>query len=213
MTEDTEYVISEEELQQIINANGDGESGSQILYGAPSAVRTRSMIVTGPVDEDMAAAICAKLINFNIEDSESPVALYINTYGGSAYDMMAIYDIMQWVKCPIYTVGFGKIMSAGVLLLAAGEAGHRYCLPHTSIMIHRVRGGAIGTVEDIESSGAHMTELQQDMERLLSKHSNIKKKDMKGFMSGPDSYIKPKEARLLGIIDHISGVTPKVLLQ
>lgn len=217
MSEEKQYT-EEELLEMIAQAEGEpelnGEGGANhIIYGAPNTIQTRSMIVTGPVDEEMSSAICAKLINFNIEDPDAPVALYLNTFGGSAYDMMAIYDIMQWVKCPIYTVGFGKIMSAGVLILAAGEPGHRYALPHTSIMIHRVRGGALGTVEDIESSGAHMTELQSDMEKLLTKHSKVKKKEMKDFMSGPDSYIKPAQAKALGIIDHISAVTPQILLQ
>ncbi len=209
-----EYVVTEEgSILEVENSDGDSEGGSHIIYGAPNRIETRSMIVTGPVDEEMASAICAKLINFNIENPDAPVVLYVNTYGGSAYDMMAIYDLIQWIKCPVYTVGFGKIMSAGVLLLAAGEPGFRYCLPHTSIMLHKVRGGAIGTVEDIQSSSEHIITLQKTMEVLLAKHTKIKKKEMKEFMSGADSYITPATARALGIIDHISATSPQVLLE
>jgi len=192
--------------------NNAGEDSSSVIYGSPNRIETRSMVVTGMVDEDMASAICSKLINFCLEDPDSPVVIYLNTYGGSAYDMMAIYDIMQYVKCPIYTVGFGKIMSAGVLLLAAGEKGHRYLLPHTSVMVHRVRGGALGTVDDIASSSAHIIELQKDMQRLLMKHSSIKVREMKDFMTGADSYLKPKMAKKLGIVDKISLIMPRTLM-
>jgi ATP-dependent Clp protease protease subunit len=175
-------------------------------------IRLRSMVVAGVVDEDMSLAITKNLLTFNAEDPESPIVMYLNTYGGSAHDMLAIYDVMQFISPPIYTVGNGKVMSAGVLLLAAGEPGHRYALPHTSVMIHRVRGGALGTVEDIEASGNHMKELQEISENLLADHTKINKKRMKEFMSGSDSYIMPEEALELGIIDHISAVTPRVLL-
>lgn len=208
-----EIVLSQEQFEEMFGSDGDEGGGSHIIYGSPNEIRTRSLVVTGPVDENMASAICSKLINFNIEDPDAPVCMYINTYGGSAYDMMAIYDIMQWVKCPIYTVGFGKIMSAGVLLLAAGEAGHRYALPNTTVMIHKVRGGAVGTVEDIESSSKHIVELQKNMEGLLKKHTSIKTAKMKEFMSGADSYLNTKEARALGIIDNVTATTPKVLLE
>jgi ATP-dependent Clp protease protease subunit len=175
-------------------------------------LRLRSMVVTGPVDEDMSSAITRNLLMFNAEDPDTPIAMYINTYGGTAHDMLAIYDVMQFIKPPVYTIGCGKVMSAGVLLLAAGEAGHRYALPHTSIMIHRVRGGALGTVEDIEASGDHMKQLQSISETLLKKHAKINKKQMTAFMSGADSYLMPKEAKALGIIDHVSAITPRVLL-
>lgn len=185
---------------------------SGVMADIDPAIRLRSLIVTGPVDEDMSAAITRSLLTFNAEDPETPIAMYINTYGGTAHDMMAIYDVMQFIKPPIYTIGCGKVMSAGVLLLAAGEPGYRYALPHTSIMIHRVRGGALGTVEDIEASGDHMKQLQSISETLLSKHTKITKKQMKDFMSGPDSYLLPRQAKVLGLIDHVSAITPRVLL-
>ena len=206
--------MSREELIEIYE---EGEEMSahhmaSVVADIPGGVRLRSMVITGPVDEDMSSAITRNLLMFNAEDPETPIVMYLNTYGGSAHDMLAIYDVMQFIKPPIYTVGCGKIMSAGVLLLAAGEKGHRYALPHTSIMIHRVRGGALGTVEDIEASSDHMKELQTISETLLKKHTKIKTKQMKEFMSGSDSYLMPKAARELGIIDHVSAVTPRILL-
>lgn len=186
--------------------------GGTVFADTPDNIKLRSMIVAGPIDEDLSSAITRNLLMFNMEDPDSPVVMYLNTYGGSAHDMMAIYDVMQFIKAPIYTVGYGKVMSAGVLLLAAGEPGHRYALPHTSIMIHRVRGGAVGTVEDVESSGDHMKELQTISEQLLSKHTKINAKQMKDLMSGADKYLMPKQAKTLGIIDHVSAITPRIML-
>jgi len=188
------------------------EQAGGLVFSDSREIKLRSMIVTGPIDEESSSAIIRNLITFNVEDPDSPIVMYINTFGGSAHDMMAIYDVMQFIKPPIFTVGYGKIMSAGVLLLAAGEAGHRYALPHTSIMIHRVRGGAVGTVEDVESSGDHMKELQRISENLLLKHTKITAKQMKDLMSGADKYMMPKQAKTLGIIDHISAVTPRAIL-
>jgi len=193
--------------EEITNRYGNG----QVIADNPVDIKLRNMIITGPVDEEMSCQVCRNLFMMNAEDPTSPICMYINTYGGTVHDMLAIYDVMQFIKAPIYTVGFGKIMSAGVLILAAGEKGYRFCLPHTSIMIHRVSGGAIGSVEDIESSMGHMAALQTDMEKLLSKHSKITAKQMKAFMSGPDSYLKPKEALKLGIIDRVTGVVPRIM--
>lgn len=207
--------MSKEKLEELINLEQQEEMshGLGAVYAdVATDMRLRSMVVTGPVDEDMSSAITRNLLMFNAEDPETPIAMYINTYGGTAHDMLAIYDVMQFIKPPVYTIGCGKVMSAGVLLLAAGEPGHRYALPHTSIMIHRVRGGAAGTVEDIESSGDHMKQLQAISETLLKKHTKITKKQMTGFMSGADSYLMPKEAKAAGIIDHVSAVTPRILL-
>jgi ATP-dependent Clp protease protease subunit len=213
---DSYEVLSDSEMQQIA-ANLTAEELAAAHIGAVYSdiqpeIKLRSMIVTGPVDEDMSSGITRNLLTMNAEDPFTPIVMYLNTYGGTVHDMMAIYDVMQFIKAPIYSVGFGKVMSAGVLLLAAGEAGHRYALPHTSIMIHRIRGGALGTVEDIEASGDHMASLQSISETLLFKHTKITKKQMKDFMSGADSYIDTTTARKLGLIDHISAVTPKALL-
>lgn len=202
-----EFTIDRATLQQLSAAH----MGTVHADGG-AELRLRYMIVTGPVDEDMSAAVTKNLLTMNAEDPDAPIAMYINTYGGTAHDMMAMYDVMQFIKAPVYTIGFGKVMSAGVLMLAAGEPGHRYALPHTSIMVHRVRGGALGTVEDIEASGDHMKTLQAVSEKLLAKHTKITKKQMKDFMSGADSYVTPTEAKRLGLIDHVSAVTPRILL-
>lgn len=205
--------MSEQETQIIELTEEEFSSmGGSVTADVAAEIRLRSMVVTGPVDEDMSSAITRNLLMFNAEDTDTPIVMYINTYGGTAHDMLAIYDVMQFIKPPVYTIGCGKVMSAGVLLLAAGEPGHRYALPHTSIMIHRVRGGALGTVEDIEASGDHMRSLQSISEVLLKKHTKINKKQMTAFMSGADSYLMPRDARALGIIDHVSAITPRVLL-
>jgi len=215
-TYDLNELLNNPEMQQLAtNLASEELSAAHIgtVYSdTQPEIRLRSMIVTGPVDEDMSSGITRNLLTMNAEDPFTPIVMYLNTYGGTVHDMMAIYDVMQFIKAPIYTVGFGKVMSAGVLLLAAGEADHRYALPHTSIMIHRIRGGALGTVEDIEASGDHMASLQSVSETLLFKHTKITKKQMKDFMSGADSYIDTTTARKLGLIDHISAVTPKALM-
>jgi len=204
--------MTEEFIEEIeVRSPTAGPHGGFVLEDYTPEVRLRNLIVTGPVDESMSSQICRNLFMLNAEDPTTPIAMYINTYGGSAYDMMAIYDVMQFIKAPIYTVGFGKVMSAGSLILAAGKPGHRYCLPHTSLMIHRIKGGTGGTTDDIDTSLEHIKELEKDMSRLLRKHSKITQKQIKEFLTGPDKFMKPKEALKLGIIDKVSGVIPRIM--
>lgn len=184
---------------------------SKVIADPIDGLRLRNIIVTGSVDEEMSSQICKNLLILNAEDFETPIAMHINTYGGSVYDMLAIYDVMKFINAPIYTIGFGKVMSAGMLVLAAGEPGHRYCLPNTTLMIHKSHGGASGAVEDIESSMKHIQYLQSNMEELLMGCTSINKKQMKEFMSGADTYLKPNDALDLGIVDKISGVMPRIM--
>jgi ATP-dependent Clp protease protease subunit len=177
----------------------------------PHDSKVRNLILTGPVDESMASSLARNLLIYNADDQDLPICMYVNTYGGSVYDMLAIYDVMQFIKAPIYTVGFGKVMSAGVLIMAAGEKGKRYALPRTSIMLHKARGGALGTETELEANVEHIKALQIESNKLIMKHSKLTKKQIENLVTIESSYITAKQAKEFGLIDHISAVQPRII--
>jgi len=181
------------------------------LFGGGTETKTRSLIVTGEVGESLVSSITKNLLSLSAEDPEIPITMYINTYGGSAYDMFAIYDVMNFVETPIYTVGYGKVMSAGVLLLAAGEPGHRFLTPNASVMIHRMKGGVYGGVADWESEKEHFADLEKRMAALLKSHSKLTQAQLKSYLDNQNIYLNAKDAKKYGIVDHVKGTMPKIL--
>ena len=99
-------------------------------------LRDRIIFLNGPVEDNMAASISAQLLFLESENPKKEIAMYINSPGGVVTSGMAIYDTMQYVKCPITTVCIGQAASMGSLLLCAGEAGMRIALPNARIMVH-----------------------------------------------------------------------------
>src|ERR671922_1759502 len=103
-----------------------------------------------PIDDQIANLIVAQLLFLESEDPEKDVNLYINSPGGSVSAGLAIYDTMQYVRCPIATICIGQAASMGAVILAAGTKGKRKGLPHARIMIHQPLDGARGQASDIE---------------------------------------------------------------
>ena len=117
----------------------------------------RTMALFGDVDEEKSLELIVGLLTLTElskkEPPYDPITFYISTYGGSADEMFAIYDMMSLLKekCEIHTIGLGKVMSAGTLLLAAGTKGKRKIGRHCRIMIHAVVAGSAGELHDIEN--------------------------------------------------------------
>jgi len=186
------------------------ENGVLENFGDPSegsSIRMRSIALNGKIDEDMAGGVIRALMAYEVESVDAPITVFINTYGGEAYEAFAIYDIMKATKCPIITIGFGKIMSAGTLILAAGTQGQRYALPNTFFMTHDLQCGAIGSFMDVESQHEHNKEIRERYIRLLSTNTRIKLKDLRAMVTN-EKYFSAETAKELGLIDHISIKKP-----
>ena len=123
----------------------------------------RSIMFVGEVNEEKAADLISALLVLaqdKPQDAEKAedIKLYISTYGGSAHEMFAVYDVMNFCKqfCDIETIGIGKVMSAGTLLLSAGTKGKRRLGKHCQVMIHSVNGGSIGELHSLENEMEQM---------------------------------------------------------
>lgn len=112
-------------------------------------LKERIVALYGEVDDRMAATVTASLLFLEADAPEKPIALYINSPGGSVTSGLAIYDTMQYITPEITTICLGQAASMGSLLLAGGAKGRRYCLPHSSVMLHQPSGGYFGTAADM----------------------------------------------------------------
>ncbi|MFH1618880.1 MAG: ATP-dependent Clp protease proteolytic subunit [bacterium] len=159
----------------------------------------------GAVTTDSANMIIAQLLYLDAEDSEKDINLYINSPGGLVTAGLAVYDAMQFVKCPISTICMGLAMSFGAVLLATGSKGKRYALPYSRVMLHQplVWGGGIsGQVTDIEIESKEMRDNKDRLIEILAKHTGqtqdkIRQDTERNF------YMSAHEAKEYGIVDGI----------
>lgn len=112
-------------------------------------LRERIIFLTGPVEDQGASLIVAQLLFLEAENPKKEISFYINSPGGVVTSGLSIYDTMQFIRCPVTTLCVGQAASMGSLLLAAGEAGHRFALPNARIMVHQPSGGFQGQATDI----------------------------------------------------------------
>ena len=147
-----------------------------------------------------------ELTEEDLEDAWKPIKLLISTQGGSAHEMFSIYDTMTLVRkdCDIETIGMGKVMSAGVMLLAAGTKGKRKIGANCRVMIHPVAGGAMGDLQDIENDIQEIKWLQKQYIRCLSNETNLTEKKIRAIMKKKvNYYFSAEEAIKMGIADEI----------
>ena len=139
-------------------------------------------------------------------EDRHPIEFYLSTYGGSADDMFALYDIMRVVRSDseIHTLGLGKVMSAGVLLLAAGTKGKRRIAKNCRIMIHSVAAGNHGNLQDLTNELEAIQDLQDMYTSCLAAESNMTEEDIKDMLNrNVNVYLSAVEAVKLGIADII----------
>src|SRR5579859_6508000 len=134
-------------------------------------LKERLIFVVGPIDDYMANIVVAQMLFLESENPEKDISIYINSPGGVVSSGLAIYDTMQFVKPDVSTICIGQAASMGAVLLAAGAAGKRYCLPHARVMIHQPLGGFQGQAADMEIHAKEMLETRDRLNRSRPKHS------------------------------------------
>lgn len=165
-------------------------------------LKERIVFLGTDVNEHTANLVIAQLIHLAHEDPEKDISFYINSPGGSVYDLLAIYDTMQYIKPDVSTIAIGLAASAAAVLLTAGAAGKRYALPHAKIMIHQPRSGARGTVSDMEIDLQESLKLKKLLEEIVIKHTSQPAKRVAEDMDR-DHYMTAIEAKKYGLIDEV----------
>ena len=168
-------------------------------------LKDRIVILGTQVTDEVANAIIAQFLFLEVDNPEKDIHLYINSPGGSVTAGLAIYDVMQFVKCDVATYCLGMAASMGSLLLAAGTQGKRYCMPNGRVMIHQplVAGGGIsGQVTDIEITAKELVKTKEKLTNIYVKHTG---KDYDSLMKTMerDYYMSSEEAKKFGLVDHV----------
>jgi ATP-dependent Clp protease protease subunit len=162
----------------------------------------RIIFITGEIEDNMANAICAQLLFLQSQDPEKPVNVYINSPGGTVTSGLAIYDTMNYIKCPIATYCIGQAASMGAVLLSAGDKGMRYALPNARIMIHQPSGGVMGQATEIEISYKEIQRLKDILNGILAKQTGKKLSEIERY-TDRDHFMSADEAKKFGLIDKV----------
>ena len=186
-------------IPTVVEQTHRGERGWDIFS---RLLKDRIIFLGTPVDDRVANIIIAELLYLESEDPEKEIALYINSPGGVVTSGMAIYDTMNHVKCPVSTICIGQAASMGAFLLAAGEKGRRFALPHARIMVHQPLGGAQGQASDIEIQAKEILRIRDVLNHILAENTGqpleqiVKDTDRDHFMTA-------QEAQAYGLVDKV----------
>ena len=186
-------------IPYVVEQTGKGERTYDIYS---RLLLDRIVFISGEVNDDMANAICAQLLFLQSQDAAKEISVYVNSPGGSVTAGLAIYDTMQFIKCPIATYCLGQAASMGAVLLTAGTKGRRFALPNARIMIHQPWGGAEGKASDIEITAREIIRLKEVLNSILSKHSGKSMDDVVRD-TDRDHFMSAAEAKEWGLIDEI----------
>ncbi len=164
----------------------------------------RIIFLAGPVTDMNANVVIAQMLYLASKDSKRDIKLYINSPGGSVTAGLAIYDTMQFLKCPVSTICIGLTASMAAVILAAGTKGKRFALPNAEILLHQVAGGMQGQATDIEITAKQIVMMKGKLNKILSSHtgqslSKVEKDTDRDF------YLTAEEAKKYGLIDEVIG--------
>lgn len=168
-------------------------------------LKDRIILLGTAVTDDVANSIIAQMLFLEMENPEKEISLYINSPGGSVSAGLAIYDIMQFVKCDVSTVCTGMAASMGAVLLAAGSKGKRYSLPNSRILIHQplIMGQGIqGQASDIEIHAREIVKTKARLTQILANHTGQSLEVLDKAMDR-DNYMSAEEAKSFGLIDEV----------
>lgn len=166
-------------------------------------LKNRIILVSYPIDDQIASLVVAQLIYLSNEDPEDPIQMYISSPGGSIYAGMGIYDTMQMIPNQISTVAVGFTASFGTLLLTAGSKGHRYTLPNATIHMHQpLSSGGGGQATDIEIHAKEILRLKQRINEILAEQTGKSIEDIEKD-TDRDYYMSAQEAVDYGLVDEL----------
>lgn len=183
----------------VIEQSANGERAYDIYS---RLLKDRIIMLSGPIEDDMANAIIAQLLFLDAQDSEKDIYLYINSPGGVITSGMAIFDTMNFVKADVQTIVMGMAASMASVLASSGAKGKRFALPHAQVLIHQPSGGAQGQQTEIEIAAEEILKARKMINELLAKNSgqSIEKVNRD---TERDNYLTAQEAVDYGLLDGI----------
>ena len=186
-------------IPYVIEQTGRGERSYDIYS---RLLKDRIIFLGDAIDDAVANLVVAQLLFLESEDPDKDVNVYINSPGGVVTAGMAIYDTMQYLKCPISTICIGQAASMAAVLLAGGAKGKRVALPNSRVMIHQPLGGMQGQAVDMEIHAREILGMRERLNDILVSHTGQSKKKIKAD-TDRDFFMSAEEAVEYGIIDKV----------
>lgn len=165
-------------------------------------LKDRIIFLGTAITDEIANLIIAQLLFLEAEDSEREIHFYVNSPGGLVTAGLAIYDTMQYIRSPVATYCMGQAASMAALLLAAGEKGKRYALPHARILLHQVMGGFSGQASDVDIQAKEILRLREELNQILARHT-AQPLDKIAQDTDRDFYMSGLQAKEYGIVDEV----------
>lgn len=186
-------------VPMVVENSGRGERAYDIYS---LLLKNRIVFLGSPIDDQVANLVVAQLLYLSREDPESGIQMYINSPGGQVYAGMAIFDTMRMIPNKISTVAVGVAASFGTVLLAAGEKGQRYALPHATIHMHQPLGGAQGQASDIEIQAKEILRIKERLNEILASATG---QDIETIIRDTerDFYMSAEQAVEYGLVDKV----------
>ncbi len=186
-------------VPMVVEETGRGERSYDIFS---RLLRDRIVFVGGEITDDLANLVTAQMLFLEAEDPQREINLYINSPGGLVTAGLAIYDTMQFVRCQVSTLCVGQAASAAAVLLAAGNKGRRYALPHARVLIHQLSGRFRGVASDIEIHAREALRLRGMLNEILATHSGQSLRKIEQDTER-DTFLNAGEAIEYGLVDEI----------
>lgn len=186
-------------VPMVVEQSARGERAFDIFS---RLLRDRIVFVNGQIDDSTVALVNAQLLFLESENPEKPIAMYINSPGGMVTAGFAIYDTMQWIRCPVATVCVGTAYSMGSFLLMAGAPGQRIALPNASILVHQPSGGFQGVASDIERHAQDILKTKRRLNEIYARHCGRTYEEVERTLDR-DHFMTAAEAKEWGLVDHV----------
>ncbi|MCF6515698.1 ATP-dependent Clp endopeptidase proteolytic subunit ClpP [Lactobacillus sp. S2-2] len=183
----------------VVESSPQGERAYDIYS---RLLKDRIIMLSGPIEDDMANAIIAQLLFLDAQDPDKDIYLYINSPGGVITSGMAIYDTMNFIKADVQTIVMGMAASMASVLASSGAKGKRFALPHSQVMIHQPSGGAQGQQTEIEIAAVEILKARKMINELLAENSNQPLEKINKDTER-DNYLTADDAVEYGLIDGV----------
>jgi ATP-dependent Clp protease protease subunit len=191
-------------IPSVIETSARGDRYSDIYS---MLLRERIIMLNMPIDDRIANLVIAQLLYLDREDPDKDISLYIASPGGVVTAGLAIYDTMQLIRPEVSTICLGMAASMATILLAAGKKGKRFSLPHATIHMHQVLGGASGQAADIVIAAKEIMRLDEIIRNILVKHTNQSMERIQ-HDTDRDYYLNAEQAIEYGLIDQVLDKKP-----
>lgn len=183
----------------VIERTGNGERSYDIFS---RLLKDRIIFVDGEINDATADLVVAQILFLESENPDKDISIYINSPGGSVTAGLAIYDTMQYVKCPVQTICLGQAASMAAILLAGGSKGKRFALPSSRVMIHQPHGGVGGQESDIAIQAKEIIRLKELSVKYLASHTGQSEETIAKDIER-DFYMTADDAKSYGIVDTV----------